>query len=82
MAKRIVLEHVYNRLGKAANIKNFNILILVIGGSGKALGVNGVNISDEIERCDTLIEKAREEKMYILGIHIGGLVNQSRLRNF
>lgn len=72
LAKRIGLEHTYEGLIKADAIKNFKTLILVIGGSGKGLGAAGVDIPYEIERCNKLIEKAREEKMYIIGMHIGG----------
>jgi len=72
LSKRIGLEHTYEGLIKAEALNNFKTLILVIGGSGKGLGAAGVDIPWEIERCNKLIEKAREEKMYIIGMHIGG----------
>jgi hypothetical protein len=73
LSERISLKHTYNELLKADEMTGFKTLILVVGGSGKGLGAAGIEIPDELARCDKLLAKARAAKMYVIGMHIGGV---------
>ena len=72
LARRINLKYTYKPLAKAEEIEGFKTLIFVIGGSGKGLGDAGIDVPDEIKRCEELLKKAKEKNIYILGMHIGG----------
>jgi len=72
LGKRIGLEMAMDPLVLPEKIVVFKTLIIVIGGSGKGLGAAGVDIPDEVRRVKEVIRKAREEEIYILGMHLGG----------
>lgn len=74
MAGRAKLERTYKVIGdtKDAAWKGSNTLIAVLGGSSKGLGSAGLNINSEKKRCDELMKSAREQKKYIIGMHVGG----------
>jgi hypothetical protein len=73
LGKRAGLEMKADSLAEPEDIIGFKTLIIVIGGSGKGLGAAGIDVPQEVKRVEDLIKKAREEKMFILGMHIGGL---------
>ena len=73
LGKRAGLEMKADPLAKPADIIGFKTLIIVIGGSGKGLGAAGIDTPAEIKRVEDVIKKAREEKIFILGMHIGGI---------
>jgi len=78
LGKRIGLEMKMASFAAPDDIVGFKTLIIVIGGSGKGLGAAGVDIPDEVERVKEVIKKAREEKIYILGMHLGGEARRGR----
>lgn len=47
-------------------------LIIIIGGSGKGLGAAGMDIEDEVKRARDLLALAKERKMPVIGMHLGG----------
>jgi hypothetical protein len=47
-------------------------LIIILGGSGKGLGVAGVDLRDEMKRAEALIAEANKQKIKLIGIHAGG----------
>lgn len=54
------------------DLKGNKTLIIIIGGSGKGLGAAGIDIEDEIKRAKELLKAANEQKMTIVGMHLGG----------
>lgn len=74
LAKRIKLDFVYKVIGETKDDgwNKSNTLIAVIGGSSKGLGSAGLNVNSEKNRCDALIKSAKEQKKFIIGMHIGG----------
>lgn len=62
----------YDPIIEADKISGSNTLLLVMGGSSKGLGAAGMDENEEISRITRLIDRAKKEKMYIVGIHIGG----------
>ncbi len=62
----------YDAIAEVDKITGSKTLFLVMGGSSKGLGAAGMDEDEEIARINHLIDKARKEKMYIVGLHIGG----------
>ena len=62
----------YDAIAEADKIAGSKALFLVMGGSSKGLGAAGMNEDEEIARITNILAKAKKEKMYIVGIHIGG----------
>ncbi len=62
----------YDAIAEANKIIGSKTLILVMGGSSKGLGAAGMDEDEEIARINHLLDGARKEKMYIVGLHIGG----------
>ena len=66
------LEIIANPTAEPDDIGGFKTLIIVIGGSGKGLGAAGIDVPEELKRVEELIKKAKEEGIFILGMHLGG----------
>ncbi|TXT49962.1 MAG: hypothetical protein FD137_541 [Spirochaetes bacterium] len=47
-------------------------LILVVGASSKGLGAAGISAEDELKRTNALLKKAKELKMSVITLHVGG----------
>jgi hypothetical protein len=62
----------YDPVAEADKISGTKTLLLVMGGSSKGLGAAGMDEDEEISRITRLLEKAKKEKLYIVGVHIGG----------
>lgn len=62
----------YDAIAAAAKISGSKTLFLVIGGSSKGLGAAGMDKDQEMARIKAILAKAKQEKMFIVGIHIGG----------
>ncbi len=62
----------YDAVAAASKITGTKTLFLVIGGSSKGLGAAGMDKDEEMARIKAIIEKAKKEKMFIVGVHIGG----------
>jgi len=71
--RRAGLELKVNPLAKPDDLIGFKTLIIVIGGSGKGLGAAGIDVPEEVKRVEELIKKAKEEGIFILGMHLGGV---------
>lgn len=57
---------------EAKELQGNKTLIIIIGGSGKGLGAAGIDIEDEIKRAKELLKMASDQKMTIVGMHLGG----------
>ena len=47
-------------------------LLIIIGASGKGMGAVGVQLEDELNKAKKLIATCKEQKIKLIGIHIGG----------
>lgn len=52
--------------------EDFKTLFVTIGTSGKGLGAAGIDMKDEEERINTVIKKAKEQGMIVIGGQIEG----------
>ena len=54
-------------------------LILVVGASSKGLGAAGISAEAELARTKALVKRARELKMSVITVHVGGLARRGAL---
>lgn len=57
---------------KADGLGSSKILVAVVGGSSKGLGAAGIDKDQELERVVSVLRAARDKKMKVLVMHIGG----------
>lgn len=76
---RAEIKYVINPTVKPEEIKDVKTLILAIGGSSKGLGAAGINAEDELNRTNAVIAKAKELKLKIISLHIGGEARRGEL---
>lgn len=54
----------------------YQTLMLVLGASLKGMGASGLSVEDEVARIKSLIEFAKEKKMKIVAVAIGGEIRR------
>jgi hypothetical protein len=54
-------------------------LILVVGGSSKGLGAAGISAEVEAARTQALLKRAKELKMAIITVHVGGAARRGAM---
>ncbi len=72
LIKKTDMEYIIDNVMTADIIGDAKTLILAIGGSSKGLGAAGINAEEELDRITTLIAKAKESNMTVIGMHVGG----------
>ncbi len=56
----------------------YRTIIILMGASLKGMGAAGISIEDEIKRTTELIDAARNDKITIIGAHIGGMKRRAQ----
>ena len=59
-------------LAKPADLDGVKTLVVAVGGSSKGLGAAGIDAEKEMARVKSLLARARELKIPVLAMHIGG----------
>jgi hypothetical protein len=59
-------------LAKPADLEGMKALVVAVGGSAKGLGAAGIDAEKETARLKSLLARARELKIPVLAMHIGG----------
>jgi hypothetical protein len=59
-------------LAKPADLAGVKTLVIAVGGSSKGLGAAGIDAEKETARLKSVLAKARELKIPVLAMHIGG----------
>lgn len=72
LCKRTSIEAKSVPLAAAADLKGIKTLIIVPGFSSKGLGAAGTSREQELERVRDLVAAAREKKIPIVMLHLGG----------
>ena len=72
LGKKYQLKMDYQQLAKPEIVKNYQIVIMVVGGSSKGLGAAGIDKEQELERAAALIKEIKDRKIKLLAMHIGG----------
>ncbi|MCB1059830.1 MAG: hypothetical protein KDB65_06355 [Calditrichaeota bacterium] len=61
-----------NLQATSKDLENHATVVIVLGGSSKGLGAAKVSAEQESARISELLDKAREESIPVLALHIGG----------
>lgn len=72
LIKKTDMDYTTDTVLTVESLGDAKTLIFAIGGSSKGLGAAGIDADDEIERINALIEKAKEDGLTIIGMHVGG----------
>ncbi len=62
----------YDALAGPERLAGVKTLIFAIGGSAKGLGAAGIDEEEELQRIKSLLDKAKELAVFVVGIHVGG----------
>ena len=79
LASRFQIESAYEQIAPPEIIKDFQIIIAVVGGSSKGLGAAGIDKDDEIARTKQLIQEIKVREVKLLVMHIGGEARRGAL---
>jgi hypothetical protein len=69
----------FEQVAKPDIIKNYKILVVVVGGSSKGLGAAGIDKEQELVRAQELIKEAKVRSVKILVMHVGGEARRGAL---
>jgi len=69
---KLRIEATHDPLIVPRKMKGYKTMVVVMGASLKGLGAAGLNQQEELERCNIVLEKAKELGIKIVGAHIGG----------
>lgn len=72
MMKKNEVDYNLTVTAETGDWAKYKTMIVVLGGSGKGLGAAGLDVPGEVARCKALLEKAKENGLFVLGLHIGG----------
>jgi cation diffusion facilitator CzcD-associated flavoprotein CzcO len=77
--KKLNLQARSAQAATAADIENIRTLVLVPGFSSKGLGAAGTSREQEMDRVNKLIAAAKEKKIKILMLHLGGKPRRGKM---
>jgi len=74
LCKRNKIDHDSLNLAKVEDLtsKHYRTLIIVMGTSAKGLEAAGIDMDYELDRIEKIIEEAKKQKIFIIGMHIEG----------
>ncbi len=79
LAQKAGLKFTFEKIAKADQLKDHATLVLVTGGSTKGLGAANIDKDQELARVNSLVKAAREAKMNIITMHVGGASRRGKL---
>ena len=79
LAQKAGLKFTFDKLAKPDQLKDHSTLVLVTGGSTKGLGAANIDKDQELERVNSLIKAARDAKMNVITMHVGGPSRRGKL---
>ena len=62
----------YKNLAKVSDLDKVKTLVIAFGASVKGFGAAGITIDTELARTRDLLAAARQKKIRVIGVHIGG----------
>lgn len=51
----------------------YKTVIIAIGASLKGMGASGLTVNDEVNRLKKIIDYCKENEIFIIGVHVGGV---------
>ena len=81
LAKRNGVVLPYETLAAPERIKEFKTVIISYGVSLKGFGAAGVNLDTELARAEAIKKIAKDNKITLVGMHIGGVGRRDQMSN-
>ncbi len=72
LLKKGKIEHKTVAIAKESDLEGMKTLMIVPGFSSKGLGAAGISREEELKRVQNLIKAAKDKKIKILMVHLGG----------
>lgn len=79
LLKKMKVNADLDKLLKGSDLSGQKVLIAVVGGSSKGLGAAGIDKDQEKARVADLLQTAKQKKMKILVMHVGGKSRRGKL---
>ena len=79
LISRYQIEAAYEQLATPEMVKDYKMVIAVVGGSSKGLGAAGIDKEQELSRSKALIKEVKELEVSLLVMHIGGEARRGAL---
>lgn len=79
MAERLKIGLKMNPIAGPESLSEVKSVIVVIGGSTKGMGAAGIDANKEASRIEQILSKAKEMKVPVIGMHIGGKARRGEL---
>ena len=79
LISRYQIEAAYEQLATPEMVKDYKMVIAVVGGSSKGLGAAGIDKEQELSRSKALIQEVKELGVNLLVMHIGGEARRGAL---
>lgn len=79
LATRNEIETAFEQIAQPEIVKDFKIVITVVGGSSKGLGAAGIDRDGEIARTKELLQEIIVREVNLLVMHIGGEARRGAL---
>ncbi len=76
---RAGIANEYKALAKTSDLDKVRTLVIAFGASVKGFGTAGVTAESELARTRELLAAAREKKIRVIGMHIGGAERRTGL---
>ena len=82
LSKKVGIHYIFEKTATVEFLDSVKSIIIVMGGSSKGLGAASIDKENELERVQALMEKAKEKKLPVIGIHVGGKSRRGELSDY
>ena len=82
LAKKASLDYKLDKTAAPESVDSVKSVILVCGGSTKGLGAAKIDKEQEFERAESLIKQAKQSKILVIAIHVGGKSRRGALSDY
>jgi len=76
------VSYKFEKTATVALLDSVNSVIIVSGGSSKGLGAASIDKEEELERVKNLMRAAKEKKLPIIQVHVGGKSRRGELSDY
>lgn len=76
---RLKVPATVKALAKPEDLRDVKTLVIAVGGSTKGLGAAGIDADEELARIQALLARARDARLKVLSLHIGGAARRGEL---
>jgi len=72
IANKLMIHNFFMPQAKDSDLEGVNTLVFVVGYSNLGEKLHGINYEDEKKRIKALIDKAKDDKLIVMTVYIGG----------